>query len=1123
VKKLCVQVACCLILTGCVDNDFAFEDYYDQNDNTRPTLTVSNITVDEGDEARLKVSLSRSFFRGSSQAARVSYSTQQDTAQEGEDFTKTSGQLTFSANETEKYILVNTMTGGTYRPNDKKLFVAFSKPSNLKLSDSRATVSITNQIEPVITIDKEQLSVDAGAEVELIATLSRPSAIAVTAKCLITDISESTETVIEDAVMRFEPGESNKKIKIPTKIDNTNQLKKNLRIELSKPQQATLSDSVIASVTVKRPQQIAPMLTPVRNSRKIEQKSTPEIVLPAIPVWLNKPIEAANPQPANRVEKAAKKEDTSDKGEGIKSADGNKQKDVQDSVANPSNKKAAPSQPQQMPVSLDKTTDQNGDNKGQEGDAEQLEPANQGEEAASDKGEGIKSADQSGLPEDEIKITVSYSNQVNEGRKFIAGVTLDQKPEPQQEVIVEYQAVNDSAIAGEDFKSTFGQLIFNADNHSKPQQIEVSTYYNENQKFKTFKIEFSKAVSNTSSNETISIQNNELPKKLDTLNFKIKEFDKIKTLSFEWEKYSDASYYRLLERLEGKSSYLPVARIDNANANSYEYTPALIALVGATYVLEACDSDNQCVWSNPFETARLINKGIGYFKASNADSGDLFGQSVSLSADGKTLAVGARQEASDQKGILSGTEIDSRDIRDIRDIRDSYLKNKNTGAVYIFSLGDDGWIQQAYITPKNVGGKDHFGSAVSLSADGNTLAVGATGEDSYTIKRKKSDNDRYMTEEGTEHEELYDEEKIQYENHGYNSGAVYIFNRLDNQWQESHFIKPDSIEIGASFGSVVDLSADGETLAVGARCGGSAEKKHGTAYIFSFKDTVWTQDQMFVGENKKKNDNFGFAVDLSGNGKVLAVGAYSEEDEDDINNNGGVAYIFRQNSNGTWPAVHEDRFVGQKQTGYFGHAVGLNYQGDVLAVGARGASDNSVYIYTNTHKDSTWKDYGQNPLKSKNRNALDSFGDSLSFSDDGTQLLVGASGESSGASGIYYSQQDSKINDKANDNSLNANGAAYLFVLSNSTWQQKAYIKPARHQENILKDRAKDYGKFENEYRHIAGYNQHFGGSLSLSGDGQTLAIGAAEEQSEFKGISSGKQDSQPTNDKSNSGAVYVY
>lgn len=266
---------------------------------------------------------------------------------------------------------------------------------------------------------------------------------------------------------------------------------------------------------------------------------------------------------------------------------------------------------------------------------------------------------------------------------------------------------------------------------------------------------------------------------------------------------------------------------------------------------------------------------------------------------------------------------------------------------------------------------------------------------------------------------------------------------------------------------------------------------------------------------------------------MLAVGDYTEEKDleeynKDENNNGGVAYIFRQNIDGTWPKVYEHRFVGQTKTGYFGHAVGLNYQGDILAVGARGEvnADNkpagSVYIYTHTHKDSTWKDYGQNPLKSKNRNALDSFGASLSFSDDGTQLLVGASGESSGASGVY-SQQDPNIDDKANDNSLYANGAAYLFVLSGSTWQQKAYIKPARHQENISKGGANYYAEPENDFAEITGFDQRFGSSLSLSGDGRTLAIGAAQEHSEFKGISSGKQDSQQTNDKFRSGAVYVY
>ena len=181
-----------------------------------------------------------------------------------------------------------------------------------------------------------------------------------------------------------------------------------------------------------------------------------------------------------------------------------------------------------------------------------------------------------------------------------------------------------------------------------------------------------------------------------------------------------------------------------------------------------------------------------------------------------------------------------------------------------------------------------------------------------------------------------------------------------------------------------------------------------------------------------------------------------------------------------------------------------------------------MYIYTHTHKNSTWEAYQQNPLNAANGDLSDAFGASLSFSDDGTRLLVGASGESGGASGIY-SQQDPNIADKASDNSLYANGAAYLFILSNSTWQQKAYIKPARHQENIFKDGATEYGENDNDYAKITGYSQRFGGALSLSGDGQTLAIGAAQEQSEFKGISSGKQDSQQTNDGYRSGAVYVY
>lgn len=60
----------------------------------------------------------------------------------------------------------------------------------------------------------------------------------------------------------------------------------------------------------------------------------------------------------------------------------------------------------------------------------------------------------------------------------------------------------------------------------------------------------------------------------------------------------------------------------------------------------------------------------------------------------------------------------------------------NTCAVYVLSRSldlDSTWSQQAYVKASNSAGSDQFGDAVSLSADGNALAVGAFGEDSSAV------------------------------------------------------------------------------------------------------------------------------------------------------------------------------------------------------------------------------------------------------------------------------------------------------------------------------------------------------------------------------------------------------
>jgi hypothetical protein len=128
-----------------------------------------------------------------------------------------------------------------------------------------------------------------------------------------------------------------------------------------------------------------------------------------------------------------------------------------------------------------------------------------------------------------------------------------------------------------------------------------------------------------------------------------------------------------------------------------------------------------------------------YVKASNAGSGDYFGSSVDLSADGNTLAVAAHWEASDARGINSNQEDNS---------------IPQAGAVYIFTRSGGRWTQQAYIKSSNTGEKligeelvgggdgDQFGFSMALSADGNTLAVGAVGEDSTAtgINGNQADN-----------------------------------------------------------------------------------------------------------------------------------------------------------------------------------------------------------------------------------------------------------------------------------------------------------------------------------------------------------------------------------------------
>src|SRR5499433_2714063 len=136
-------------------------------------------------------------------------------------------------------------------------------------------------------------------------------------------------------------------------------------------------------------------------------------------------------------------------------------------------------------------------------------------------------------------------------------------------------------------------------------------------------------------------------------------------------------------------------------------------------------------------------KQITYIKASNTHMGDHFGNGgtleghgVALSGDGNTLAVGAPYESSMAKGVNAngGNQNDT--------------SLYSAGAVYVFVRRNNAWAQQAYVKASNPGQSDKFGFVVSLSQDGNTLAVAAPGEASAAKGINGNQNDDSIPEAG---------------------------------------------------------------------------------------------------------------------------------------------------------------------------------------------------------------------------------------------------------------------------------------------------------------------------------------------------------------------------------------
>jgi hypothetical protein len=125
----------------------------------------------------------------------------------------------------------------------------------------------------------------------------------------------------------------------------------------------------------------------------------------------------------------------------------------------------------------------------------------------------------------------------------------------------------------------------------------------------------------------------------------------------------------------------------------------------------------------------------------------------------------------------------------------------------------------------------------------------------------------------------------------------------------------------------------------------------------------------------------------------------------------------------------------------------------------------------------------QGYFKASNTGIDDIFGASVAI--DGDTLVVGASGESSNATGVNGNQADNSAEDA---------GAVYVFVRSGTAWVQQAYLKASNTNANDI-----------------------FGRSVAISGD--TIVVGADAEDSNATGVNGNQSDNSLTNP----GAAYVF
>ena len=319
-------------------------------------------------------------------------------------------------------------------------------------------------------------------------------------------------------------------------------------------------------------------------------------------------------------------------------------------------------------------------------------------------------------------------------------------------------------------------------------------------------------------------------------------------------------------------------------------------------------------------------------KLSGDSASDQFGFSVATNSDGAVIVMGG-------PGNDGGTTVGS-------------------GAALVFTGNSTvGWTQKQKLSGDSAG--DQFGYSVATNSDGTVIVMGGIGNDGGTV---------------------------------IGSGAALVFTGNSTVgWTQKQKLSGDSA--GDQFGYSVATNSDGTVIIMGGRGDDpNGIGNAGSALVFTGNSIVgWTQKQKLSGDSG--SDFFGSSVATNSGGTVIVMGGPGNDGGTTVGS--GAALVFTGNSTVGW--TQKQKLSGDSAGDQFGYSVDINGNGTVIVMGGRlhdpnGISEAGAALVFTGNSTVGWTQ----KQKLSGDSAEDQFGTSVATNDDGTLIVMGGPGNDGG-------------------------------------------------------------------------------------------------------------------------------